>query len=153
MAGFISVRESATLKVTLLAMQAVDKSVQSTIRKETRAVGASAWREELQRRPASEQQSRLLVKTSVVKASNNGLTLTSATQKRKALSGGGTPIGLGKTFEFGDNKGYSKVHGAPPRRKSGYVVYPALAEVAPRLISLWVQITMKHVHDALEGKR
>jgi hypothetical protein len=147
-AGFISVRESATLKATVLAMQVVDKQIQSSIRKETRSVGASAWREELERRPAIEQQSRMLVRTARVSATNNGLTLTAATQKRAVLSGGGSPIRLGKAYEFGSRKG----RGIPPTRRGGYIVYPALAEVAPRLISLWTQTVMRHAHDALEGK-
>lgn len=149
MAGFISVRESATLKATVLAMQVVPREVQSGIRKETRTVAASAWRQELEQRPAIEQQTRMLVATARVSATNNGVTLTAATQKRPVLSGGGSPIRLGKAYEFGSKKG----RGIPPSRRGGYVVYPALAEVAPRLISLWTQTVMRHAHDALEGRR
>ncbi len=141
-------RESAHLKATVLAMQVAPREIQSSIRKQTRTVGASVWRQELERRPAIEQQTRMLVNTARVTASNNGITLTAATQKRPVLSGGGSPIRLGKAYEFGSKKG----RGIPTTRRGGYVVYPALAEVAPRLISLWVQTVIKLTHDALEGK-
>jgi hypothetical protein len=130
-------------------MQSADREIQSSIRKETRTLAAPIWRQELAARPASEQQSRMLVNTARVAASNNGVTLTAATQKRPVLSGGGSPIRLGKAYEFGSKKG----RGMPTTRRGGYVVYPALAKVAPRLISLWVQTVMRHAHDALEGKR
>jgi hypothetical protein len=146
--GFISVRESAHLKATVIAMQSADREIQSAIRTETRTVGASVWRDELAQRPAIEQQTRMLVNTARVSSSNNGITLTAATQKRPVLSGGGSPIRLGKAYEFGSRKG----RGIPPTRRGGYVIYPALADVAPRLISLWAQTVMRIAHDALEGK-
>jgi len=147
--GFISVRESAHLKATVIAMQSADREIQSRIRKVTREAAVPIWREELKARPASEQQSRMLVATARVAVSSNTVTLTSAGSKRKALSGGATPIRLGKAYEFGSKKG----RGMPAPRRGGYVVYPALADVAPRIISLWTQTVMKIAHDALEGKR
>lgn len=155
MAGFISIKESATLKVTILAMQAVDKSVQSSVRRETRTVAAPIWRQELGHQSVwgSVGQTRVLVNTARVAVSNNGVTLTAATQKRKVLSGGGTPLGLGKAMEFGSRSPHGQRGQLPRYKRGGHIVYPALADVAPRLISLWTQIVMKHAHDALEGKR
>ncbi|WP_448072329.1 hypothetical protein [Georgenia yuyongxinii] len=40
----------------------------------------------------------------------------------------------------------------PRRYPEGRVVYPAFAEIAPRMVSLWVQIIMKKYFDAAEGK-
>ena len=42
---------------------------------------------------------------------------------------------------------------APRRTPEGRVVYPAFAEIAPRMVSLWVQIIVKSYADAAEGKR
>jgi hypothetical protein len=129
-------------------MQSADREIQSAIRQSTRAIAAPVWREELNARPASEQQSRMLVQTARVQASSNTITLTSAGSKRKALSGGATPFRLGKAYEFGSKRG----RGMPGTKRGGYVVYPALADVAPRVISMWAQTVMRTVHDALEGK-
>ena len=43
--------------------------------------------------------------------------------------------------------------GMPRRQPKGRVVYPAFAEIAPRMVSLWVQIIVKSYADAAEGKR
>ncbi len=40
----------------------------------------------------------------------------------------------------------------PRREPSGRVVYPAFAELGPRMVSLWVQIIVKSYHDAAEGR-
>lgn len=40
----------------------------------------------------------------------------------------------------------------PRRTPEGRVVYPAFAELAPRMVSLWVQLIVKKYHDAAEGK-
>lgn len=42
--------------------------------------------------------------------------------------------------------------GHPRREPKGRVVYPAFADIAPRMVSLWVQIVVKSYHDAAEGK-
>ena len=42
--------------------------------------------------------------------------------------------------------------GMPRRQPQGRVVYPAFAEIAPRMVSLWVQIIVKSYNDAAEGK-
>lgn len=151
--GFISVRESAHLKAVVIAMQVADRDIAANVRKETRTVAAPAWREELRARPASEAQSRMLVDTARVAVSSNTVTLTSATSKRKALSGGATPAGQGKAFEFGSSGPHAARGQLPHNRRGGYVVYPSLAKVAPRIISLWAQTVMRTVGDSLEGKK
>ena len=147
--AFVSVRESAHLKATVVLLKSVPREVNVAIRAETRSAGLPIWQDELRARTASVQQTRILVDTARITASGQSISLTSAGSRRKALSGGATPIGTGKAWEFGSNYG----HGLPAPRRGGYVIYQALAEVAPRIISLWVQTTMRIVHEAFEGKR
>jgi hypothetical protein len=149
--GFISVRESAHLKAVVIAMTVAERDIAASIRKETRAIAAPVWRDELNARPATVQQTRMLVDTARVKASSNTITLTAATQKRRVLSGGASPAGQGKAYEFGSTRGHGRQLPAP--RRGGYVVYPALAHVAPRIISMWAQTVMRGVGDSLDGKR
>jgi hypothetical protein len=153
--GFISVRESAHLKATVIAMQSADREIQSAILKETRTTAPPIWTQELAHHSvsASVAQGRMLVDTARVRASANGVTLTAATQKRPVLSGGATPIKHGRAFEFGAKSAHARRGQLPRFRKRGYVVYPSLGDAAPRIISLWVQTVMRHAHDALEGKR
>jgi len=40
----------------------------------------------------------------------------------------------------------------PRRTPEGRVVYPAFADLAPRMVSLWVQLIVKTYHDAAEGR-
>lgn len=42
--------------------------------------------------------------------------------------------------------------GMPDRRRAGRVVYPAFAEVMPRMVSLWVSIVAKKFYDAFEQR-
>lgn len=43
-------------------------------------------------------------------------------------------------------------HGLPQLKRSGRVVFPAFAEIGPRMVSLWVQIVVRTYADAAEGK-
>lgn len=40
--------------------------------------------------------------------------------------------------------------GLPARNPRGRVIYPAFAEIAPRMVSLWVQLIVRKYHEALE---
>jgi hypothetical protein len=93
----------------------------------------------------------MLAQTARITVSDQSVRVRSASSKRKALSGGATPFEQGKGFEFGSNKTHGRQMPRPRRR--GYVFYPALAEMAPRIIALWVQTSVRVVYNALEGKR
>lgn len=149
--AIVSVRQSAHLKATVLALKAAPKSIRADVRKQTRAVAGPEWMRALEAEATTVQESRMLVATARITVSDQSVKVTSAGSKRKALSGGATPIGQGKAFEFGSNKGHGRQ--LPPVRRGGYVFYPALAEMAPRIISLWVQTAVRVVHNALEGRR
>lgn len=151
--GLVSVRDSAHLKAVVLALKAAPKEIRGDVRTQTRNVARSQWQRELTRESSMVQQTRLIADTARVTVSDQSIKVVASALKRKRLSGGGTPVQLGKAFEFGDNPGWSKVHGAPSRRRSGYVFYPALATMAPRIMALWIQTATRVVHNALEGKR
>jgi len=44
------------------------------------------------------------------------------------------------------------MRGLPSRTPKGRVVYQAFADVAPRIVSLWVQLVVKKYNDAAERK-
>lgn len=149
--AFVSVRQSAQLKATVLALQAAPREIRGDVRKQTRAVAAPEWKAAMERNATTVQQTRMLVATARITTTDMTVRVRSAGSRRKALSGGATPVQYGRAWEFGARRPHGRQ--LPRARPSGYVFYPALAEMAPRIISLWVQTAMRVVHNALEGKR
>lgn len=149
--GLVSVRDSAHLKATVLALKAAPKQIRGDVRRETRAVAAPQWTAEMHRLSHSDQQTRMLANTARITVSDQSVRVRAAGSKRKALSGGAKPYDEGKGFEFGSTRTTGKQMPKPRRR--GYVFYPAIATMAPRIIALWVQTAVRVIHNALEGKR
>jgi hypothetical protein len=147
----MSVKDSAHLRATVLAVKAAPREVRQQVRAQTRAVAAPQWKQALASKARTEQHTRMLVNTARITVSDQSVRVRSAGAKRKVLSGGATPYRLGKAYEFGRRSRNATQLPRPNRR--GYVFYPALADMAPRIISLWVQTAIRTVYDALEGKR
>lgn len=148
--AFISVRQSAHLRATVLAIQSAGKDIRRDIRTQTRAVAGPEWKAAIEKRAGSVQQARMIAKTARVAVGDQSVRVRAAGSRRKALSGGATPVEHGKAWEFGSR---TRSRGIPGPRRSGYVFYPALAEMAPRIIALWVQTAIRRVHEALEGRQ
>ncbi|RJT89815.1 hypothetical protein D6T64_05630 [Cryobacterium melibiosiphilum] len=110
-----------------------------------------------------------MVRTARVQVSDQNIKLKSGSLTKK-LSGG-LPVSEGAPVaEFGtkqDKKttyarkskggGSHQVtrrtrHAFKPLNRKGYVVYPAAAEMIPRIASLWVQTTIRTFYEALERK-
>lgn len=170
MPGFLSVKDSRDLQLTVLAIEAAGTGLRRAVRNENRAIIGPQWAAEVHKRSATVQQSRTLVATAKVKVTDKRVTLTSASTSRKVLSGGAKPSLTGRGFEFGG--GHNKIvsykskrkgtsftvtrHTArqmPAGRRSGYVVYPSFAEIAPRALALWTQTTVKIIAEAFEGRK
>lgn len=147
----MSVRQSAHLRATVLALKSAPREIRADVRAQTRAVAAPEWRKALEQQAHTVQHTRMLVNTARIAVSDQSVRVRSAASKRKVLSGGAVPFLHARAFEFGSGKGHGRQLPRPNRR--GYVFYPALAEMAPRIISLWVQTSVRVVHNALEGKR
>jgi hypothetical protein len=149
--GLISVRDDAKLSATVAALHYAGRAIQADVRRQTRAVAGPEFTHALGRQSASIQQSRILVKPARITVSNSGIKAKTAHTKRRALSGGGTPLQLGWAFEMGarDPKGNQLPHW----RRQGHVFLPTVAEMAPRIANLWTQTTVRRIHESFEGKR
>jgi hypothetical protein len=147
----MSVKDSAHLRATVLAVKAAPREVRKQVRSQTRAVAAPQWKAALASHARTEAQSRMLVATARITVSDQSVRVRAAGSKRKVLSGGAIPYRLGKAYEFGRKS--RKATQLPPKNRRGYVFYPALAEMSPRIIALWVQTAIRTVYDAIEGKR
>ena len=149
MVGRVSVLNSRELQAIIYATKAAPRDVAAAVRRATRGAIAPQWSKAVQSRARSVQQTRVIANTSKVRVSDQSVVLTSLSSRRKALSGGLVPIEDGKGFEFGSPTAKQ----LPPVRKSGYVIYPAFADIVPRALALWVQTVLRVIHESLEGKR
>ncbi|WP_022899131.1 hypothetical protein [Humibacter albus] len=165
----ISTKTTEALDATVKGLQIIDKTMQQRIRQATRELATPEWKEavnaHLQGNPL---QTRVLGDTAKLNVSNQNVMLTSGASSRR-MKGGATPAELARNEEFGANRnrltayrrrtkhGTQKVlrhttHELMPLRRNGWTVYPAAADIIPRIASLWVQTFMRTVYEAFEGK-
>jgi hypothetical protein len=167
----LSVKGNDELRATALGLKLIERSVRNAVNRATRAELKPIWRSELESHKAGTRSltTRLLAGDRV--SPGNPPTVYAATSrrgigKRKALSPAedynlaefGGHDTLYRTYERRSRNGgtHSVTRrtntGLPPYIRKGRVVYPAAAEAAPRLASLWVQTFVRTVYEAAEGK-
>lgn len=164
----LSVRDSTELQAVVLSLRAADRTLRTRVNRETVKMLSPVWKQELQARATRRLDARVLLAGARVKGGNPAVAM--AATSRRAIGKRFIPAEHWQAVEFGVNQNlYSrytrrspkgKVHtverrvmrGFPPRTPKGRVVYPTFAEVAPRVVSLWVQTVLKTYHDAAEGK-
>jgi hypothetical protein len=170
MALRISVFASKDIQRVVIAMRGLSTENASQINKANKAVVLPVWQEIVRSNAATRLESRVLVNTATVAVSRKNVTLKSAT-KGKALTGGFAPPYLYHLAEFGADPSMVQSYYATSskgkkylvkdrhtyrqfrrRKPNGYVVYPAAAEIIPRIASLWVQTTMRTFHELLEKR-
>ena len=171
MVGRLDVLNSRELQAVLLAVRGADKAIQTQIRKHTKDIGQPEWVAALNARNPSRLQHRALVQTARLSVSNQNVRLSSATVGR-SLTGGFNPKTEYAAAEFGADRNKRTTYRAtsvrgrsytvhnrrstqqlPRRNRTGYVFYPAAAEIIPRLAALWTQTVVRTFAEALEGKR
>ena len=160
-----SARTVPLLRGVVLALKAVDKPVRADISKQTRGTLNPVWREAVATRARTRMDAAVFGKGARIAAGNPARAV--AASSRRALSGGFVPDRDGRALEFGADRGAVTTYrrrtkhgthnvtrhtrrGLPPRNRKGRVVYPAFAEFGPRLASMWVQIVVRNIHEALE---
>lgn len=162
-----SARTVPLLRGVVLALKAVDKPVRSEISKETRGTMNPVWRDAVASRARTRMDAATFGKGTRIAAGNPARAV--AASSRRALSGGFTPDRDGRALEFGVDRGKESTYtrkskhgthqvtrhtrrGLPARNRKGRVVFPAFAEVAPRMVSMYVQIVVRNIHKALEER-
>lgn len=167
-----SARTVAELRGAVLALKAVDRPIRNAINRTSRAEGNTIWREEIDSRVGGlPRVDQLVLGRGARVVPGNPITAKAATSTRP-LSGGLVPNDKAKGFEFGTsnreatstyrrrNRNGGGSHTVtrrttrhlPARAPNGRVVWPAAAEAGPRLVSMWVQTIVRHIHEAIEGK-
>lgn len=164
-----SVTATRELRAAALAMKAMPPKLRSDINKFTRQTMAGPWKELVESKQLTTQDKKIYAGARI--KAGNPPTATAANSKRK-LSGGLVPSENWKGFEFGTDdreqtitytrknrrnagthrvtrRGYRQL---PSRNPRGRVVYPAFAELAPRMVSGWVQIIVRKTYEQFENR-
>lgn len=152
------------LRAVVLAMKLTDRDLKKRINAATTGTIGPVWTAEVGRLAQTEQDRLILARGARVKAGNPPSAVAATSGRR--LSGGLLPYTDWPIYEFGaiareqrttyKNRRGSKTftvtrrtrHQLPPRTPRGRVIYNAFSNVAPRAVSLWVQIVVKAYHDA-----
>lgn len=153
----------------VIALRAVEKNVSADIRKQTRQVLQPEWQKTAREHSQTRLEVRVLGDTARASVSSNGITLKSASVG-KQLRGGFVTKQMYAAVEFGADRNKRVTYRARsskgktfnvtrrtaaqlrPRRRSGYVIYPAAAEFIPRAAALWTQTTVRVIAEAAEGR-
>jgi len=169
MATRISVFNSKELQGTILAMKGMDRELAKQIRRVTKQIVQPVWQRAVAERAKTRLESLVLGSTARAAVSDQNVSLQSATIGR-SLSGGLKPSASWHAVEFGADRDVYETYTTTSsrgkrydvrrrtrrqlvtRKKTGYVVFPAVAEIIPRIASLWVQTTVRTFHEQLEKR-
>jgi hypothetical protein len=164
----IDVYESRELQAVLLSIRRADRELRKQIRQQTQRLLLPEWKKSLAEHANTRLEHRVLVDTGRIKMSDQNVRMSSATVGRK-LSGGLDPKTQAFAVEFGGDRSKKRTYEVSrggktwkvtrrtaaqlrPRRRNGYVVYPAAKQMIPRFARLWVQTTVRTMHEAFEGR-
>ena len=165
----IGVRDHRALEAAVLSLKAMDRDLRNDINRSTKAMLDPVWKGAVAGRATSALDRAVIVKGTRVKGGNPPEAI--AATSSRALKGGLVPRDDWAAIEFGGqfNKTTTYESRSPkgktfqvtrhtarqiPRRNAkGRVAYKALADVAPRVVSLWIQMVVAKTYEALEGKR
>lgn len=164
-----SAATSETFRAVVLALKLVERDVRNDINRTTRSIVGPEWISAVKDKtgPMPSIDQKVLGKGTRI-IPGNPLQLVASTSTRP-LSGGLVPTEASRGFEFGTDKRdkfstYDRrsanggTHSVtrrttrhlPNRVRRGRAIFPAVAEVMPRLTSLWVQIIVRKIYEAHE---
>lgn len=166
----ISAFVSPELQALLTRITQLEPETRKELRKATKGAALPIWTESVNANLTTRAEGIAFGKTARVAVTDRGVRLQAA-RVGKALSGGLNVKSQWHALEFGaeretvrtvdmrSRKGTQYTarrhtqRQLRARRKSGYVVFPAVAEAIPRVLSLWLQTVQRTGHEQLEGKR
>jgi hypothetical protein len=166
----LKVGDDSRLDAVIFGLKLVERDVRNQVNRSTRAELKPIWQEELARKlgQRGDPFTTAMIGKGLV-SGGNPPTLRAATSRRPLKGGGGLiPDVHYYLAEFGgrsslfsrytrrsQNGGTHAVErrtmtGLPQSIAAGRVAYPAASQVAPRMASLWVQIFVRAVYQAVE---
>lgn len=166
----ISAHVSPQLQAMLARIKELPADTRKQVRVATKGAALPIWQESVGLHVQSRAEGLAFGKTARVAVTDRGVQLQAA-RVGKPLRGGLDPRTQWHALEFGGSP--DTVRGVDmrsrrgtsytatrhtqrqlrPRKRSGYVVFPAISDAVPRLFSLWLQTIARAGHEALEGTR
>ena len=168
----LDVRDHRELQAVVLAIKAANRDLRKELNRRTRETLNPVWKSVVADHLSGRDHLSTMLLAGVRVAAGNPARAMAA-QSRRGLGKGkrlvpsrdyyiaefGVDRSKRTTYERKNRKGGGthkvtrRVNVGKPRRvPEGRVVYPAFAEVGPRMVSLWVQTIVRTYHDAAEGK-
>ena len=165
----VSAYSSRELLTVLRGLRQLDRETKKHLRQGLKGMVQQAWQQTLAQHANTALETRMLVSTARVAISDQNVRLKSASLSRK-LSGGLSPSAHYGPVEVGadplpnateqvrSRKGGTFTRRRDPHRpfkrpnRQGYVVYPSIASVVPRVLAMYTQTFLRAIHEALEGK-
>lgn len=153
------------LQAAAVALRGIDKDMRRDITKGTRAVVGPVWKQAVEKNATRPMDRAVLVPGTRVNVGMRPSLI--AASSRRSLSGGLVPTDDWKAYEFGGKRGLTKKYRGrrggktfdvtrhtkrqlPEFKKGGRVLYPAVADIAPRVFALWAQTVVRLVYKAFE---
>lgn len=153
------------LRAVALALKLMDKDIKRDISRSIRETLNPIWKGEIAARMVTKMD-RLMFSGARIAPGNPARAMV-GTSRRALHPGGLTPAEGVRAYEFGapsriphettyEREGHQVTRHTkrqiPKATKDGRVAYPAWASTGPRLVSLWVSIIVRIIHEKLEGK-
>lgn len=174
----LSIRQARPLQAVVLAMKLADRDLRKRINNATRDTLNPVWRRAVDERMQSRVDQRVFGTGTRIAAGNPPSAVAGSSSRR--LPGGLVPLENWRAWEFGAvarDSTYTEypraahtrrqggqtvqVRGSRVRRRTlvqvpahvrtGRVLYPAFAELAPRVAALWAQIVVREYAESLEA--
>lgn len=166
----ISVLGSRQLRAVILGLKQMDRETRKQIRQQTQRVVVPEWQRAVAEQASTRLEGRVLASTARVSVSDQNVMLKSAGIGR-SLQGGRKPADIWHAVEFGADRSTTATYQATsrkgrrftvhqrhtraqlrPRNRQGYTVFPAAADIIPRIAALWTQTVVRGLHEAFERR-
>jgi hypothetical protein len=171
---YVSALASREIRALLLALRQAEPEIRKEVNNQSKLAVTSIWKQAIAEEASSSfgrtQRARVQVIANTAKASvgSKGVRLSAATTGRP-LAGGLNGKTQWPALEFGATESVRTVRstsklGKPytmernvhaqldPRKKTGYLFFPAAKESVPRILSLWVQTAVRTLAEVVERK-
>lgn len=166
-----SARTVPELKAVALGLKLLDKGIKKDLNSSVRTELNPLWKFVVGSHISTNADDQAIFGKGARIAPGNPSRALAGTSRRP-LSGGLIPAEEARAWEFGspnpnEYAEYERIHPKslkthyvrrrtkkqlPPAKRKGRIVYPAWAEMGPRLVSLWVQIVVRNIHESLEKR-
>ncbi len=163
--GFLSVHDGPEeLRAAVRALRAAPRDLRNQINRAMRATMSAPWQQAVRESADTDAMAqRLIVKGALIRPGNPPTLIAGNSTRTISKRGGGlTPSGHWYLAEYGADRAATSTYdrrGAPVTRRTntgwktryrrGRVLAPAIAQIGPRLASLFVQTIVRGYMDIL----